>query len=82
MSFEEFELLRTQYKQRIVGRKMDIYSWLKEREQAQVYMGQINLLTEDKKLKSFIYLLWYYLSQDINLLFYIKRYCTISLQNF
>ena len=35
MSSEEFELLRTQYKQRIVGRKMDIYeqlilSWLKE----------------------------------------------------
>lgn len=35
MSSEEFELLRTQHKQRIVGRKMDIYeqlivSWLKE----------------------------------------------------
>ncbi|MCQ9628644.1 IS21 family transposase, partial [Cetobacterium somerae] len=35
MSSEEFELLRTHYKQRIVGRKMDIYeqlilSWLKE----------------------------------------------------
>ncbi|MGL5356029.1 MAG: hypothetical protein ACRDAQ_05700, partial [Cetobacterium sp.] len=33
MSSEEFELLRTQHKQRIVGRKMDIYeqlivSWL------------------------------------------------------
>lgn len=113
MSSEEFELLRTQYKQRIVGRKMDIYEqlilswlkefndisgaqvfdWLKEREQdfsmaertvrsyveklrkkyelpklkvsrqflavpetdigeqAQVDMGQINLLTEDKKTK-------------------------------
>lgn len=113
MSSEEFELLRTQYKQRIVGRKMDIYEqlilswlkefndisgaqvfdWLKEREQdfsmaertvrsyveklrkkyelpklkvsrqflavpetdtgeqPQVDMGQINLLTEDKKTK-------------------------------
>lgn len=113
MSSEEFELLRTQYKQRIVGRKMDVYEqliiswikefndisgaqvfdWLKERdqnfsmaertvrsyveklrkkyelpklkvsrqylaipetlpaEQAQVDMGQINLLTEDKKTK-------------------------------
>ncbi|MGL4211247.1 MAG: IS21 family transposase, partial [Cetobacterium somerae] len=113
MSPEEFELLRTQHKQRIVGRKMDIYEqlivswlkefndisgaqvfdWLKERhqefsmaertvrsyveklrkkyalpklkvsrqylaipetlpaEQAQVDMGQINLLTEDKKTK-------------------------------
>ncbi|WP_294096454.1 hypothetical protein [uncultured Cetobacterium sp.] len=35
MSSEEFELLRTQYKQRIVGRKMDVYeqliiSWIKE----------------------------------------------------
>lgn len=131
MSSEEFELLRTQYKQRIVGRKMDVYEqliiswikefndisgaqvfdWLKERdqnfsmaertvrsyveklrkkyelpklkvsrqylaipetlpaEQAQVDMGQINLLTEDKKTKSSIFLLWFYLSQDISLLF-------------